>query len=638
MQTGSLRWRLTLSRQFVLFACLLGLIGLVVGVVIETAAARLDGTAAQVNLAGSLRWLTRDIHLETQRYLSGHTRDAELVEERLQRLDANLIVLDQGGTALGLGVPALPAALQPKLDAVKESWSRFRRHAREVIARPAPTGDSRNLLDDLHRDAGTMFAAAEGLTGALSAEIETQHAAIRNTLRLAALTLGAILAVAMLALNRRVVAPLRLMAEAARRFAAGEQSARAGYRARDEIGDLSAAFDEMAGEIGNRIDELTRAHAELRKLSLAVEYSPASVMITDAEGIIEHVNPRFSAVTGYAASETVGRKPSFLKAGVMDKAVYADLWRTVSAGQPWRGRLLNRKKSGTVFWEDTWIAPIRDDAGRISHYVAVKEDITEQVRIEEERAHMQVDLERRVESRTQQLSATVKELEAFSYSVSHDLRAPLRAIHGFAHLMEEQCADCDDTEARGHLQRIRSASLRMGEIIDDLLELARISRNELRIAAVDFTAMAREVLAGLAAAEPERSVVVHVQEGVMFWADAGMLRLALENLLGNAWKFTAGRQPAEIRVTARQSETETELLIADNGAGFDMAFADKLFQPFQRLHGREAFEGNGIGLATVARIVHLHGGRVRAEAWPGRGAAFHVALPTHRTLPPSRGD
>ncbi|MBI4989988.1 MAG: PAS domain S-box protein [Rhodocyclales bacterium] len=635
--------RLTLSRQFVLVAALLGLIGLVGGGVIESAVARLDGTAAQVNLAGSLRWLTRDIHLETQRYLSGHTRDAELVEERLQRLESNLAALEKGGTTEGRAVPPLPAGLRPQLDAVRGSWTHFRRHAREVVARPAAGGDSRGLLDDLHRDAGVLFATADRLTGALSSEVESLHDAIRGTLRFAALTLGAILVITLLALRKRVVAPLQDMAQTARRFAAGEQAARTRYRADDEIGDLAAAFDDMAGEIGSRIDELTKAQAELRKLSLAVEYSPASVMITDAEGVIEHVNPRFTTVTGYAAQEAVGRKPSFLKAGVMNNAVYAELWRTVSDGRRWRGRLLNRKKSGTVFWEDTWIAPIRDDSGRISHYVAVKEDITEQVRVEEEKAHMQEDLERRVASRTQQLSATVKELETFSYSVSHDLRAPLRAIHGFAHLMEEQCADCEGTEARGHLQRIRSASLRMGEIIDDLLDLARISRNELRIVDVDFTAMARLVLATLAAAEPERSVVVHVQKGILLWADAGMLRLALENLLGNAWKFTAGREPAEIRVTARRKDTETEILIADNGAGFDMAFADKLFQPFQRLHGREEFEGNGIGLATVARIVHLHGGRVWAEAWPGRGAAFHVALPAGNgallsSKSPSRAD
>ena len=627
--------RFTLSRQFVLIAVLLGLVGLAGGAIIEIGVARLEGTAAQVNLAGSLRWLTRDIHLETQRYVSGHTRDAELVEVRLQRLEANLAVLDQGGAALGLTVPALPDALRPKLGAVRDSWSHFRRHAQEVIARPVAGGDARGLLDDLHRDAGHLFAAAEALTGALSAEVEAQHAAIRHTLRVAALALGVILAVALLALRLRVVAPLQRMAETARRFAAGEQAARTGYRAENEIGDLASAFDDMAGEIGSRIGELTQAHAELRKLSLAVEYSPASVMITDAGGLIEYVNPRFTAVTGYAANEAVGRKPSFLKAGVMDAAVYAELWRTVSAGRPWRGRLLNRKKSGAVFWEDTWIAPIRDAGGRISHYVAVKEDITEQVRIEEERTHMQEDLERRVASRTQQLSATVKELETFSYSVSHDLRTPLRAIHGFAHLMHEECAECDNTEAQGHLQRIQSASLRMGEIIDDLLELARISRNELRIAQLDFSAMAREVLAGLAVAEPERHVVVSVQPGIMLWADAGMLRLALENLLGNAWKFTAGRQPVEIRVTAKRNDGETELLIADNGAGFDMAFADKLFQPFQRLHGRAEFEGNGIGLATVARIVHLHGGRVWAEAWPGRGAAFHVALPTLKSALPA---
>jgi len=619
--------RFTLSRQFIFVAALLGLVGIVGGSVIEAAVAGLDGTAAQVNLAGSLRWLTRDIHLETQRYVSGHTRDAELVEERLRRLEANLAVLERGGTALGLRVPALPAALRPKLDAVRDAWSQFRGHTREVLARPVTGGDSRGFLDDLHRDAGHLFAAADALTGALSAHIEAQHAAIRTAMRFAALTLGAILAVALLALRMRVVAPLQRLAEATRRFASGEATARSGYRANDEIGDLGHAFDDMADEIERRIGELTRAQAELRKLSLAIEYSPASVMITDAEGVIEYVNPRFSAVTGYAPDEAVGRKPSFLKAGTMNDEIYADLWQTVSAGRPWRGCLLNRKKSGTAFWEDTWIAPIRDAAGNISHYVAVKEDITERVRLEEEKARLQEDLERRVASRTQQLSATVKELESFSYSVSHDLRSPLRAVHGFAHLMQEECGECDNTAALEHLKRIQGASMRMGEIIDDLLELARISRNELRIDTVDLTAMAREVVAVLAAAEPERAMAIHVQRDMQLQADAGMLRLVLENLLGNAWKFSAGRQPAEIRVSATREDGEIMVSVSDNGAGFDMAYAEKLFQPFQRLHGRDEFEGNGIGLATVARIIHLHGGRVWAESAPDAGATFYFTVP-----------
>ncbi len=619
--------RLTLSRQFMLLAALLGMVGLIGGVLIENTVARLDGTASQVNLAGSLRWLTRDAHLETQRYVSGHTRDAELVVARLNRFDDSLNALAKGGTAHGFSVPPLPAELHPKLRAVQESWMPFRQHAREVIALPVTGGDTRHRLDDLHRDAGMLFVAADALTGALSMETEALHASIRATLRAAALGMGALLAFGLVGLRFRVIRPLEKLAESSRRFARNDPSARTGYRANDEIGDLAASFDAMADEIAEHIGQLTKAHAELSKLSLAVEYSPASVMITNAAGVIEYVNPRFTEVTEYRANETVGRKPSFLKAGVMNESIYTELWRTVSTGRPWRGRLLNRKKSGTVFWEDTWIAPIYDDGGRISHYVAVKEDITDRVRVEDEKAGLQAELERRVASRTQQLSATVKELETFSYSVSHDLRGPLRAIHGFAHLMDEHCTECPDTDAKENLHRIQAASLRMGEIIDDLLELSRISRNQLRLQDVDLSAIAREVVAALAAAEPERMVAVSIQNGIRLRADAGLLRIALENLLGNAWKFTAGRGMAEIRLTANRDEAETVIAIADNGAGFDMAYADKLFHPFQRLHGQNEFEGHGIGLATVQRIVHLHGGRAWAEGRPGAGATFSLALP-----------
>ena len=629
-------WRLSLSRQFAALAVLLVTVGMLAVWAIETAVTRLDGTAAQVNLAGSLRWMTRDTQLELRRMLLGLSRDSEAAQLRLDQLASHLATLEHGGRFVGFEVPALPAALHPQLAELKSRVSGLRELATYLLAGAEAGVDREGKFANLQRSVDAAFAAADSLTASLAAAVEAIHREIRYTLFAAGALVALILAAAMFGLRRRVVRPLQDLAETTRAFAAGRRQERVAIESADEIGKLARSFNGMADEIAGQMHALESAHVELRKLSSAIEYSPASVMITDAQGIIEYVNPRFTVFSGYAQEEVLGRTPAMMLSGVTDPEVYRGLWKTLSAGYAWRGRFLNRRKSGDVYWEDTWIAPIRDDAGQISHYVAVKEDVTEHVRLEEEKARLHQELERRVEDRTRELSATVRELETFSYTVSHDLRAPLRAISSFAQLMDPHCKECEEPEAYSYLQRIQTTSARMGEIIEDLLELARISRNEVKRAPVDLTAVARAVIAQLADAPPRRGLAAFVQDGITVSADPGMLRLVLENLLGNAWKFTAGRTPASIRVTAQRGAAETVIAVADNGVGFDMRYADKLFRPFERLHGVEEFEGSGIGLTTVARIVHLHGGRVWAEGKPGEGACFYFSLPDEaRALGPA---
>ncbi len=622
-------WRFSLSRQFAALAALIILLGIVGAWSLERAVARLDGTAAQVNLAGSLRWLTRDTQLELRRLVLGLSRDADVARQRLDQLAANLQTLEAGGAASGFQVPALSAQLLPQLTEMKRQVAALQGLAHELLAGldTAPQGET--ALASLQELSDRAFIAADGLTGALSAMVEARHKDIRQVLLVLGAALASLLAAAMFALRRRIVRPLQALARATQAFASGHREERVTVRAGDEVSELGQSFNRMADAIAQQMRELEASHLDLRKLSSAIEYSPASVIITDAEGRIEYVNPRFTVFTGYASDEVIGRKTSMLQSGNTDQSVYQGLWRTISSGGAWRGRLLNRRKSGDVYWEDTWIAPIRNDAGRITHYVAVKEDVTERVRLDEERARLQEELERRVESRTRELSATVRELETFSYSVSHDLRSPLRAIQGYTKLMEPICSECTEVDAYTYLTRIQAASARMGEIIDDLLDLARISRSELKLAEVNLSAMAKAIIAQLAEAAPERGLAAFVEEGITVTADPGMLRLALENLLGNAWKFTAGRTPARLKVTAQSRHGETVIGIADNGVGFDMSYADKLFHPFERLHRAEEFEGTGIGLATVSRIVHLHGGRVWAEGQPDQGASFFFSLPDH---------
>jgi signal transduction histidine kinase len=235
------------------------------------------------------------------------------------------------------------------------------------------------------------------------------------------------------------------------------------------------------------------------------------------------------------------------------------------------------------------------------------------------------DLETRVAERTRQLETANRELEAFSYSVSHDLRAPLRALDGFAQALLEDYGDRLDGEGRHMLERIRAASQRMGHLIDDMLRLSRVHRAELRLAPVDLSALVSGLCAAAAEREPFRRIEFHVEPGMVVQADAPLLTLALQNLIDNAVKFTRGRDQAVIHVGAVAAEPGW-WFIRDNGVGFDPRFSDQLFNPFQRLHSASDFEGSGVGLATVRRVIVRHGGAIRGESTLGEGAVFYFTL------------
>ena len=235
-------------------------------------------------------------------------------------------------------------------------------------------------------------------------------------------------------------------------------------------------------------------------------------------------------------------------------------------------------------------------------------------------------LEELVAQRTAELTVVNKELEAFAYSVSHDLRAPLRSIDGFSQALLEDCADKLNEQGRDHLQRVRSAAQHMGELIDDLLSLSRVTRAEMKRSAVDLSALANEVVAGLRQTQPVRQVEFVIAEGLIVKGDAGLLRAVLENLLGNAWKFTGKKAAARIEFGVTRNEGKLAYFVRDDGCGFDMTYVDKLFVPFQRLHSAGEFPGTGIGLATVQRIIYRHGGRVWVEAEVGRGATFYFTM------------
>jgi light-regulated signal transduction histidine kinase (bacteriophytochrome) len=248
---------------------------------------------------------------------------------------------------------------------------------------------------------------------------------------------------------------------------------------------------------------------------------------------------------------------------------------------------------------------------------------------ESEIRRMNAELERRVAQRTEQLEAMNRELESFAYAVSHDLRAPLRSMSGFSQLLQDNPSDALDEKSRHYLKRINDASRRMSALIEDLLSLSRISRSELSPRTVDLSQLVNDVATTIRERYPQHQVDLHVETGMLVQADPRLLRIAIENLLDNAWKYTRYAEQPQVRVGSQTSDDGQTYYVRDNGIGFDMAYSSKLFGPFQRLHADPDYPGTGIGLVTVQRILARHGGRIWVHAEPNRGATFYFTFGTY---------
>ncbi|MBX3226016.1 MAG: PAS domain S-box protein [Labilithrix sp.] len=367
-----------------------------------------------------------------------------------------------------------------------------------------------------------------------------------------------------------------------------------------------------------RAEAAARA-SEARKAAV-MEAALDAIVLMNHEGLITEFNPAAERTFGHTRDEVLGRPLSdVIVPPALREHHRAGVERYVATGE---ASILGRRievpamrKDGSEFPAEVAVVPIRAEGAPI--FTGYIRDLTER-----KRAAKAELLQREKEA----AQAANRELEAFSYSVAHDLRAPLRGLGGFSSVLLEDYGDVLDEEARSMLRRIIAAGVRMGQIIDALLALARLSRTELRRETVDLTKIARDVFDHLRTLEPARDVELVAMEGITANGDAGLLRVALENLLGNAWKFTRHQARARIELGATPAADGGGYFVRDNGAGFNMAHATRLFTPFQRLHSPEQYEGTGVGLATVQRVVLRHGGRVWVEAKEGEGATFRFTL------------
>jgi PAS domain S-box-containing protein len=446
---------------------------------------------------------------------------------------------------------------------------------------------------------------------------------IWGSLPIAAAIMAVVLLVAFLisrVLQRQISEPILALAGTARAVSERrDYSVRAPRLGTDELGLLTDAFNQMLAQI----------HAQNAALD-----EHAIVAITNPQGRITYVNDKFCALSKYSRAELLGQDHRLVNSGHHPKEFIRDIWTTIANGRVWRGEIKNRAKDGSYYWVDTTIVPFLGTDGRPYQYVAIRSDITRRKLIEEEIRQLNHELETRVSERTAQLEAANKELEAFSYSVSHDLRAPLRHIDGFAGLLIKSDGDHISERGRRHLGHITDSAKQMGLLIDDLLIFSRMGRAEMRIERVDLGLLLEETIRLLEPEIQQRNIVWRKGVLPVVQGDPPMLRQVLVNLVANAVKYSRPRNPAEIEIGSREESGETVIYVRDNGVGFEMEYADKLFGVFQRLHRAEEFEGTGIGLANVRRIIVRHGGRTWAESKPGTGATFYFSLPkTRKSIP-----
>ena len=381
------------------------------------------------------------------------------------------------------------------------------------------------------------------------------------------------------------------------------------------------------GAVRRRVEEILRERANL------LDLTHDTVFVRNMRDVITYWNRGAEELYGWTGGQAVGRVSHELTRTIFPEPLGEINSKLLRVGR-WDGELVHTKRDGTqVVVASRWSLQT-DERGKPRAILETNNDVTERKRAEEALRRSRDELETKVKERTADLQSVNKELEAFAYSVSHDLRAPVRHIAGFTELLQKHTEPVLDEKSRHHISMILDSANRMGTLVDDLLSFSRIGRADTQKTTVKLEQLVRGVISEIAPDMQGRKIVWQIGELPICYGDPAMLRLVFGNLISNAVKFTRLRQAAQIEIgSLNHQPNEVVVFIKDNGVGFDMKYKDKLFGVFQRLHSQEAFEGTGIGLATVERVVHRHGGRVWAESSVEHGATFFVALPKPERQP-----
>ena len=401
----------------------------------------------------------------------------------------------------------------------------------------------------------------------------------------------------------------------------------------DMLSKLSYSNIKLARSLTER-DTLTSSLQESEeRFRVMADSIPQLAWMAEPDGYIFWYNQRWYEYTGTTPEQMEGWGWQRVHDLEMLPKVMERWKASIATGEPFEMEFPLLGADGEFRWFLTRVMPMKDPDGRIVRWFGTNTDISEKYKAEEEIRELNAELEQKVRERTADLQAlnieletSNRELEAFSYSVSHDLRAPLRAIDGFSNALLKNYLDSLDPKGQDYLQRVRAAAQRMAQLIDDILGLSRATRAEMHRQDIDLSEMVSDILDEFQQSQSERKAEIKIEQGLIANADAHLLRIALDNLLGNAWKFTGKKDIAHIEVGAFEQSGERVYYVKDNGAGFNPDYAGKLFSPFQRLHSESDYPGTGIGLALVQRILRKHGGRIWAESAVDEGATFFFTL------------
>jgi PAS domain S-box-containing protein len=375
------------------------------------------------------------------------------------------------------------------------------------------------------------------------------------------------------------------------------------------IENMNGEFATIANSFNSMIDRLGANRHELRQLWESVEQSPVSVVITDKSGAIVYVNRKFEQISGYSREEALGANPRILKSNYTAPAEYQKLWETISEGGIWQGEFRNKRKDGSVYWEFAIIAPIRDESGEIVRFLALKEDISARKRAE------------------QDLGAAREELERIAYASAHDLQEPLRMVSTYVQLIARRFKDKLDPEDQSYVNFAVEGANRIHHQLNDLLSYMEVDRHPLRMDEIDANALFHRVLGGLETAIEATGASITADPLPHIRADERLIGIVIHQLLNNALKYRSAAAPI-IHVAAKKDGDEWVFSVEDNGIGFEMAYANRLFSLFSRLHLRDQYPGSGIGLAMCRKVVDYHGGRIWARSEPDKGSIFYFTMPT----------